>query len=257
MAVSSPNDMNTLVSLTQTLQGNGVNDLVLDPGTFPGNGLSKTIDALTMLRWKACNDRDKLLGYPLMGTPITTWMGDEDDQTKCWRESITTAALIDRYTDLLILHGTEGWGLLPNIILRFNIYTDPKKPVSVKPGLKAIGNPDEKSPVMVTSNFALTYYIVSGDIESGKINCHLIVADSEGMALEAAVAGREFSAKEVADAIKESGIEGMIKHRNIIIPGLAARLSGEIEEATGWKVIVGPRDSSGIPKFIQEKWKNK
>ena len=191
-----------------------------------------------------------------MGTPITAWASsDGGNQSKAWREALVASMLIERYADILIMHSLEGWTLLPNVVLRFNLYTDPRKPVSVKPGLRPIGNPNETSPVFVTSNFALTYYLVSGDIEAGKIDCYMLVADSEGISLESAVAGRKLTAKEVAEIVKESGVEKMVKHKTLIIPGMAARLSGEIEDETGWKVMVGPRDSSGIPKFIQEKWK--
>jgi len=258
LAVFSQNDLGGLMSLTKTLLDYGVSDLVLDPGTFAGEGLSSTSNAVTMIRWKACNDGDKLSGFPLIGTPITAWLrAGGNGQSKAWYEAITAAMLIDKYADMLIMHSLEGWTLLPNIILRFNIYTDPRKPVSVKPGLRVIGNPGETSPVMLTSNFALTYYLVSGDIEAGKVDCYLLVADSDGISLESAVAGRKLTAKSVAEALKESGVEGMVKHRTLVIPGKAARLSGEIEDATGWKVMVGPMDSSEIPKFIQERWKSK
>jgi len=124
----------------------------------------------------------------------------------------------------------------------------------VEPGLREFGTLDENSPVMMTTNFALTYYTVASDIESGKVSGYLIVVDTEGIAVDSAVAGRKLTAENTAEAIKESGVEGKVKHRKLIIPGKAARLSGEIEELSGWQVLVGPRDSSDIPKFLQEKW---
>lgn len=258
LVILSPNDLSGLMSLAKTLVDYGVSDLVLDPGTFVGDGFSSTSNAFTILRWKACNEGDKLSGFPLIGTPITAWLKNSGgDQSKAWYEAITAAILIDRYADMLIMHSLEGWALLPNIILRFNIYTDPRKPVSVKPGLRTIGNPSETSPVMLTTNFALTYYIVSGDIEAEKVDCYLLVADTEGISLESAVAGRKLTAKGVAEVLKKSGVEGMVKHRRLIIPGKAARLSGEIEDTTGWEVIVGPMDSSEVSKFVQERWKGK
>jgi len=110
--------------------------------------------------------------------------------------------------------------------------------------------------VMMTTNFALTYYTVASDIESAGINSYLLVVDSEGIAVDSAVAGRKLTAEKVADAIKAAKIEEKVKHKKLIIPGKAARLSGEIEELSGWEVMVGPRDSSGIPKYLQEKWQN-
>ena len=107
----------------------------------------------------------------------------------------------------------------------------------------------------MTSNFALTYYTVAQDLESSGTAAYLIVVDSEGTAIDSGVAGRKLTAETVSDAIKESKLEEKVKHRKLIIPGKAARISGEIEGLSNWEVLVGPRDSSGIPKFLQEKWK--
>jgi acetyl-CoA decarbonylase/synthase complex subunit gamma len=171
-----------------------------------------------------------------------------------WREAHLAAMLIVRYADVLVMHGDDGWSLLPNTVLRQNIYTDPRKPVAVDPGLKVFGTPDETSPVLFTTNFALTYYTVASDIESSKTNAYLIVVETEGSAVDSGVAGRKLTAEKVAEAIKQTGIENKVKHRKIIIPGKASRISGEIEELSGWKVQVGPRDSSEIPKYIIDKW---
>jgi len=256
LAVFAPNDIKLLKSLVKTLLEYGVEDLVLDPGTFSSDGLADTLNNFTMIRRAACKYGDELLGFPLIGVPMTVWLEGEGLPEKVlkWRETYLAGMLIVRFADLLILHTADWWALLPNVILRQNIYTDPRKPVAVEPGLRTFGNPDENSPVMFTTNFALTYYTVASDIESGKIDCYLLVVDTEGIAVDSAVAGRKLTAEKVAEAIKESGIEQKVKHRKLIIPGKAARLSGEIEELTGWQVLVGPRDSSGIPKFIQEKW---
>ncbi|MEM1606622.1 MAG: acetyl-CoA decarbonylase/synthase complex subunit gamma [Candidatus Bathyarchaeia archaeon] len=255
LAVFSQGDLNLLSSLVKTLLEYGVEDLLLDPGTFPEEGLSETIIRFTMIRRNACKGNDRLMGFPLIGVPMTVWLRkDAPKEVLQWKEAVLAAMLIARYADLLIMHSLEGWVLLPNIILRFNIYTDPRKPVSVEPGLRVFGNPDEYSPVMFTTNYALTYFTVESDIKSANIDCYLIVVDTGGISVESSVAGRILTAQTVADAIKKSGIEEKVKHRYLIIPGLAARLSGEIEELSGWRVLVGPRDSSGIPAFLKEKW---
>jgi len=256
LVVSAPNDMSTLVSLVKTLVAYGVTDLVLDPGTFANEGLPDTINNFTMLRRAATKEGEELAGFPLMGVPMVTWVGKgetADDLIK-WREAYLAAMLIVRYADILVMHGNDGWSLLPITVLRQNIYTDPRKPVAVAPGLKVFGTPDENSPVMFTTNFALTYYTVASDLDSNKINAYLIVVETEGSAIDSGVAGRKLTAERVADAIKVSGIESKVKHRKIIIPGKASRISGEIEELSGWKVQVGPRDSSEIPKYLIEKW---
>jgi acetyl-CoA decarbonylase/synthase complex subunit gamma len=256
LVVSAPNDLSMLVSLTKTLVAYGVKDLVLDPGTFMNEGLADTLNNFTMLRRAACKAGEELAGFPLMGVPMVAWMdkGEAADEIVKWREAYLAAMLIVRYADFLVMHGADGWTLLPNAVLRQNIYTDPRKPVAVAPGLKEFGTPGENSPVFFTTNFALTYYTVASDIENSKINAYLIVVEAEGSAVDSGVAGRKLTAEKVADAIKETGIESKVKHRKIIIPGKASRISGEIEELSGWKVQVGPRDSSEIPKYLQEKW---
>jgi acetyl-CoA decarbonylase/synthase complex subunit gamma len=256
LVVSSPNDLTTLVSLAKTLIAYGVKDLVLDPGTFMNEGLPDTINNFTMLRRAATKGGEELAGLPLMGVPMVAWLnkGETAEDLIKWREAYLASMLVVRYADVLVMHGNDGWSLLPTTVLRQNIYTDPRKPVAVAPGLKVFGTPDENSPVFFTSNFALTYYTVASDIESSKLNAYLIVVETEGSAIDSGVAGRKLTAERVADAIKSSGIEAKVKHRRIIIPGKASRISGEIEELSGWKVQVGPRDSSEIPKYIIDKW---
>jgi len=256
LVVSAPNDISLLRTLVKTLNAYGVEDLILDPGTFTSSGLGDTINNFTMIRRAACIMGDELLGYPIMGTPIVAWTESTNSQTvNAWKEAYVASMLVTRYADLLVMHGTEGWALLPLTVLRQNIYTDPRKPVAVEAGLRTIGTPDENSPVLMTSNFALTYYTVAQDIESSGTNAYLLVVDSEGTAIDSGVAGRKLTAETVSDAIKESNLDKKVKHRKLIIPGKAARISGEIEELSNWQVLVGTRDSSGIPKFLQDNWK--
>lgn len=256
LVASAPNNLDDLMTLAKTLTNYGVVDVVLDPGTFANEGLADTINNFTMLRRAATKGGEELAGLPLLGVPMVAWVdkGDTADDLIKWREAYIANMLVVRYADVLVLHGNDGWSLLPLAVLRQNIYTDPRKPVAVAPGLKVFGTPDENSPVMFTSNFALTYYTVASDIESNKVNAYLIVVETEGSAIDSGVAGRKLTAERVADAIKASGIEAKVKHRKIISPGKASRISGEIEELSGWKVLVGPRDSSEIPKYIIDKW---
>jgi acetyl-CoA decarbonylase/synthase complex subunit gamma len=256
LVVSAPNDLNMLFSLTKTLLAYGIEDLVLDPGTFANEGLADTLNNFTMLRRAAAKNGEELAGFPLMGIPMVAWneKGSTADELIKWREAYLASSLIVRFADIIVMHGTDGWSLLPTTVLRQNIYTDPRKPVAVDSGLKIFGTPNETSPVFFTTNFALTYYTVASDIENSKLNAYLIVVDTEGSAVDSGVAGRKLTAETVAEAIKETGIETKVKHKKIIIPGKASRISGEIEELSGWKVQVGPRDSSEIPKYLQEKW---
>ena len=255
IVASAPFDLDTLKSIARTLTEYGVEDIVLDPGTQWDEGVSKTIDNFTVLRWNAINEEEEYLGYPLLGAPIAAWTEKaEDPLINEWNEAMLTSALIARYSDILVLHSVSGWALLPLVFLRQNIYTDPRKPVAVEAGVSSYGNPDENSPVLLTTNFALTYYTVASDIEGSKLDCYLVVVDSEGLSVESAVAGRKLTAATIAEALADFKVGDLVKHRHLIIPGRAARLSGEIQETSGWNVSVGPLDSSGVAKFIEDKW---
>jgi len=255
LVVSAPFDLKLLKSLAKTMLEYGVEEIVLDPGTLTDDGLADTLSNFTVLRWAGINEGDELLGFPLLGTPITAWAEKtEDPVMNEWNEATLAAALIARYADMLVLHSVSGWSLLPQVILRQNLYTDPRKPVAVEAGVQKLGEPTEVSPVMLTTNFALTYYTVASDIESAKIDCYLVVVDTEGISVESAIAGRKMTADTVAEAFKNFKVDDLVKHRKLIIPGRAARISGEIEELTGWTVMVGPLDSSGIAKFLDANW---
>jgi len=261
LGVFAPNDLNLLKSLVKTLIEYGVEDLVLDPGTFVDEGLSDTVNNFTMVRRNACKGGDDLLGFPLIGTPITAWFGGKDSKEMlAWKEAYVACILMSRYADLLIMHSLDGWVQLPTVIWRFNIYTDPRKPVSVDSGLFTFGKPDEMSPLMLTTNYSLTYFTVESDLKKFGGDYYLVVADTEGLSVESAVAGRYLTAELIAETVKKSGVAEKIKHKCLIIPGRAARLSGEVEDElknvglSGWRVMVGPMDSSGIAKFLDEVW---
>ncbi len=261
LTLFAPNDLKLLRSLAKTMIEYEVEDLVLDPGTFANEGLSDTINNFTMVRRNACKGGDELSGFPLIGTPITAWFSEKAPKEElAWKEAYIASMLISRYADVLIMHSLDGWVQLPTVIWKFNIYTDPRKPVSVDPELYTFGKPDEMSPVMLTTNYALTYFTVESDIKKFGVDGYLIVADTEGISVESAVAGRYLTAESIAEAVKKSGVAQKVNHKYLIIPGMAARLSGETEDELkavglpGWHVIVGPRDSSGIGQLLKERW---
>jgi len=248
-------DLTTLNSLTTTLRQAGLEDLILDPGTYGGENIGHTLNNFTMLRVAAIQAGDENVGFPLMAVPATVYLEEDKGPETAWNETIVGSMLIDRFASAMIVHNTELWSLLALLTLRQTIYTDPRIHPSVESGLEAIGNPDENSPVFMTTNFALTYYTVKTDLEQAKLDSWLLTVDTEGIGVESAVAGGQLNSGAIADLIKETGLEEKVKHRKLIIPGMAARISGETEDATGgWEVLVGPRDSSGIPKFLKQKW---
>ncbi|MFQ6126205.1 MAG: acetyl-CoA decarbonylase/synthase complex subunit gamma [Candidatus Heimdallarchaeota archaeon] len=254
LVVSAPGELDELVSLAGTLFDAGLIDLVLDPGTFYGKGFlgGLTLKNLVQLRQKAILDQDKTVGFPLMAIPLQAFRGEKDLIQAAMLESLTTDLFIAQYADLVVLHGLEIWELLPILAFRQAIYSDPRVHASVDPGIREFFNPGPESPVLVTTNFALTYYTVEADILKFKVPCRLLVTDTEGLGVEAGVAGGQLTAEKIKELMDEVKIEEKVSPENhtIIIPGLAARLSGELEILSNWQVIVGPRDSADMQKVL-------
>jgi len=170
-------------------------------------------------------------------------------------ETLVAATFIAKYGALIALSDFQPHALFPLFLERLNIYTDPQRPMTAEQGIYPINNPDENSPVLVTCNFSLTYFIVSGEIESSRVPSWLCVQDTEGLSVMTAWAAGKFSGESVGTFINKCGIKDKVKHRSIIIPGYAAGISGELEEELGgWTVTVGPREASQIPKFLKV-WK--
>ena len=245
-----PNNLEKMKELSRILRSKGIKDIILDPGTYVDEGIGDTLDNFVMIRRLAIEEKDEDFRFPILGIPALTWLYEKDEVQGGIKEATIAATLMNKYADMLIIHGTNIWELIPVLTLRQSIFTDPRKPQMVDPGLYEFGELDENSPVLMTTNFALTYYTVEGDLKSGKANCYLLVLDTEGRAVDVSLAGGQQSGKSVADLIKESGIEGKVKTRTLIIPGLSAPLSGEIEDESGWEVLVGPRDSSAVSDFF-------
>jgi len=252
ITLSVPNDLEKMKELARIMRAKGIKDIVLDPGTFVGEGIGDTLDDFVMIRRLAVEEKDPDFRFPILGIPAVCWLSEEDEVQKAMKEATISATLINKYADILILHGTNIWELIPILTLRQGVYTDPRKPQAVDAGLYQFGEVDENSPVIMTTNFALTYYTVEGDLKSGKANCYLLVLDTEGRAVDVSLAGNQLNGESVADLIKDTGIEDKIKTRKLIIPGLAAPVSGEIEDESGWEVAVGPRDSSAVADFLAD-----
>jgi acetyl-CoA decarbonylase/synthase complex subunit gamma len=144
--------------------------------------------------------------------------------------------------------------VFPLLVARQDIYQDPQKPVQVEPKVYEIGKVGKDSPVLVTTNFSITYFTVAGEVESSKVPSYIVCCDSEGMSVLTAWAAEKFTAEKISDMLKKCGIEGKLLHRNVIIPGYVSVLSGKLEEVSGWKVSVGPREASGIVGYLRG-WK--
>ena len=253
--VVSGNSLDELADLVTKVRGVGVTDIVLDPGTRPYSAsLGASLDSFTKLRVSAIEGGQEVVGYPSIGIPAAVWLDEGGGAENSLKEALLASALIARYADVLILKTMRPWAHLVVMTFRQNIYTDPRRPVAVESGLKELGSPGRSSPLLLTTNFALTFYTVEADIQAAKVDCYLLVADTEGIGVQSSVAGGQLDPSKVAEELEKSGVKDKIDHKTMIIPGMAARLRGDIEDSTGFEVMVGPRDSSGIPSFLEKNW---
>jgi len=235
--------LEALMGLTDKLAGMGLKDLVLDSGAREPKQLFEDEVAIRRAALKAGN---RALGFSTITFPCEM-AGNLD------METVLAALLVAKYAGIVILSDFTGESLFPLLLARLNIYTDPQRPMTVTQGIYEIGTPDENSPVLITTNFSLTYFIVSGEIESSRIPSWLLIMDTEGLSVMTAWAAGKFVGDAVGMFVKKSGIEDKVKHRKIIIPGYAASISGDMEEELpGWEILIGPRDASLIPKYLKD-----
>jgi len=232
-----------LAGLVERLRGKGVEDLVLDPG---GADPGETLTRLILIRRLALEKTFRPLGHP---TLAFTHGGDP------LAEAAEAAAYICKYAGIVVLDGAEPWQLLPLLTVRQNIYTDPQKPNAIEAKLYEIGPAGSRSPVLVTTNFALTYYTVAGEVENSKVPSYISVVDTGGLGVLNAYADDKLTAETVIKAVKDQGAMDKVGHNKLIIPGLVAMLRMEIQDETGWEVVVGPEDAAGIPHFLRNEWR--
>jgi len=241
-SASGGRGLEELSVLTEKIKSLGVEDMVIDSGARKAKDILRDN---TLIRRAAIKKNFKPLGYP-----IITFVQREDSLIEALIGVIGTA----KYSSILVFNSVEKWKNLALFTLRQNIYTDPQVPMQVEQKIYKIGEPTPDSPLLITTNFSLTYFIVSGEIENSKVSSYLAVADCEGLSVLTAWAAGKFTAGKIAEFIKESGIENTVRHRELVIPGYVAILSGAIEDKLeGWKVTVGPREANGIPAFLRSR----
>jgi len=235
-----------LINLTDKLTGMGLKDLVLDSGS---REMKQAFEDQIAIRRAALKAGNRSLGFPTITFPCE--MASNLDM-----ETVIAAMFVAKYAGIVVLSDFKGESLFPLLLERLNIFTDPQRPMTVTQGIYEIGAPDEKSPVLITTNFSLTYFIVSGEIEGSRVPSWLLILDTEGLSVMTAWAAGKFAGDVVGAFVKKCGIADKVKHRKIIIPGYAASISGEMEEELpDWEVMIGPRDASLIPKYLKDNWK--
>lgn len=234
--VVSGETLNQIAENALEAEKHAIKDIVIEP---IAENIKDRTAMMVACRRSAVLKRDAVLGRPLL------WQERESDNELCAQLAVM------RYASLLSLRDCDLARLTPLLVLEQEIYSDPQKPISLSPGLYPIGNPGADSPVLITTNFSLTYFLVSGDAEASGIPCHLLLIEVEGQSVLTAFASGKLTAEKAAETIQESGIADRLNHRRLIIPGLISRMSGKLEDASGWQVDVGPQDSSRLPGWLK------
>ncbi len=232
--------LDALAALTARLAKLGVQDLVLD---VPAENPAVALQHNTVIRKAALKSSFEPLGYPILnfvaGDDLPALVAD-------------ASTLMCKYASILVIDTLAAQALLPLMMLRQNIYTDPQKPIQVEPNIYPIGEPNENSPVLVTTNFSLTYFIVSGEIENSGVPAHLVIVECEGQSVLTAWAAGKFTGEKIAAFIKASDLESRVETRRLIIPGYVAQVSGELEEnLPGWEIVVGPQEAADLGPFLK------
>ena len=238
LVVTDSGDLDKLAGLAEQVKGAGVEDIVLDPGV---RGYADTLVTFTQLRRLALKKNERKVGYPMIA-----FAGDD---------MVLAAQHVAKYAGCVVLDSFNAAVAYSLIVLRANLFTDPQKPIQVLPGLYEINKPGPADPLMITTNFSITYFSVANEVESSGLPGWLLVADAEGMSVLTAWAAGKFDAERIAKTVKTTGIMDKINHKRLVIPGHVAVLMGEIEEELpGWEINVGPREAVDLPNFLKTRW---
>ena len=234
-------NLEELVELTEKIKDKGVEDLVLHPSV---DGMSASLALNTQIR------RLALKNFRPLGYPTIAFAEDSGDPG---RDSVVAAQAICKYAGFVVLDRFTPELAYPLLVLRENIYTDPQKPIQVLPAIYEINNPSPSDPVLVTTNFSITYFSVANEVEGAGLPAWLLVADAEGMSVLTAWAAGKFDAESIAKAVKEFGVADKVDKKSIVLPGHTAVLSGELEEELpDWEIRVGPREAVDLPGYMKE-----
>ncbi len=244
LAVKAAN-LDELAEISEKLSQAEVKDIVLDSGA---RQLRQVFQDHIIIRSAALNNKFRPLGFPTI-VPVNEMTDDP------MKEALYASILIAKYAGILVLSDFNGESLFNLLVERLNIYTDPQRPLMTEEGIYEIGNPDENSPILITTNFSLTYFIVAGEIESSRVPSWLLVMNTDGLSVMTAWAAGTFVGDNIATFVKKSGIMDKVKHKKLILPGYIAMESGGVEDDLGdWEVMVGPREAAHLPAYLKA-WK--
>ncbi len=237
------NDLNELYETTSKVEALGNKNLILDVGM---KSIKEAFSNAVQIRRAALKNSDRTFGYPSIVNIGRLAIDDPLMQTAL--ASLFTL----RYGSVLVLDPMSYAQALPLYALRQNVFTDPQKPMKVEPGVYPINGADENSICALTVDFALTYFIVSGEIERSGVPVNLLITDAGGYSVLTAWAAGKLSASSIVKFIKEGDIESKIKNRTLLIPGKVAVLKGELQESLpGWDIVVAPNESMQLTQFLR------
>lgn len=243
LGVGAP-DIDSLHDTVAAIEGLGYKDLVLD---VTGPSVKDTFANAVQVRRAALKDGDRTFGYPSIVDLKKLAEGDHYKQT-----ALATLFVL-KYGSIIIMENMSYAQALPLYGLRQNIFTDPQKPMKVAPGIYPLNGADENSVCATTVDFALTYFVVSGEMERSGVPVNLLISDAGGYSVLTAWAAGKFSAGSISKFIKDYEVEDKIKNRTLIIPGKAAVLKGELEERLpDWNIVVAPNEATNLVKFLKE-----
>ena len=236
--VVSQTEIEKVSLLTEQLKSGGFENIVIDTGK---KKITEKLWDLTQIRRLALKKGVRSLGFPV----ITIVEGDDFDT------AMEASIYILKYAGIILVNQIKPEIIFPLLTLRQNIFTDPQKPLQVEPKAYAIGQTNANSPILITTNFSLSYFTVLSEVETSKIPSYILSVDTEGMSVLTAWAAEKFTPESISKSIASSGLVDKIKEKKMIIPGYVAVMSGDLEEKSGWKVIVGPKEAAGIPSFLK------
>ena len=235
-------DLGSMADLSEKLKAKGIEDLVLDPG---GRDLGSGLSLGTQIRRLAVKKNFRTLGFPVIAFP--------GDAVEPGLEAVAAAQALSKYAGFIVLDTFSPAMTYPLLVLRQNIYTDPQKPIQVQPGIYEINAPKPTDPVLVTTNFSITYFSVANEVEGSGLPAWLLVTDAEGMSVLTAWAAGKFDAERIAKAVKTFNIADKVSRKRLVLPGHVAVLSGELEaELSDWEIRVGPREAVDLPGFMKK-----
>ena len=238
-------NISDLYDTVKKLEAAGNKNLVLD---VTGKTAKETLANAVLVRRTAIKDGDRSFGYPSIVNVARLAKGDAHLQTAY------ASMFTEKYASIIVMENMTYAQALPLYGLRQNIYTDPQKPMKVEAKIYPLNGADENSPCALTVDFALTYFLVSGEMERSNAPVNLIITDASGMSVLTAWAAGKLSSSSVKKTFEELDIENKIKNRTLIIPGKVAVMKGEIQEKLpGWNVVVGPAEAVQLPKYLKDK----